>query len=131
LPYAALLPAWARNYQESVAPHPSPLPCLREAASAKAGERVGVRGSIHLAFGVGLEGSYMFGLGALGKMLILLGVFIIAIGVLLLIGEKIPWIGKLPGDIIIKKEKFTFYFPITTSIIISIILTLLFTLFRK
>ncbi|MGA2467597.1 MAG: DUF2905 domain-containing protein [Thermodesulfobacteriota bacterium] len=73
----------------------------------------------------------MFGLGALGKMLILLGVLIIVIGFLLLIGEKIPWIGKLPGDIIIRKEKFSFYFPITTCIIISIILTLLFTLFRK
>jgi len=73
----------------------------------------------------------MFGTGALGKMLILLGVFIIAIGVLLLVGEKIPWIGRLPGDIIIKRKKFTFYFPIVTSILISIILTLLFALFRK
>jgi hypothetical protein len=73
----------------------------------------------------------MFGMGPLGKMLILLGVFIILVGVLLLVGEKIPWIGRLPGDILIKKEKFTFYFPITTSILISIILTLLFTLFRK
>jgi hypothetical protein len=73
----------------------------------------------------------MFGVGALGKLLILIGVFVIAIGVFLLIGEKIPWIGKLPGDIIIKKERFTFYFPITTSIIISILLTLLFTVFRK
>jgi hypothetical protein len=73
----------------------------------------------------------MLGMGPLGKMLILLGVFIILVGVLLLVGDKIPWIGKLPGDILIKKEKFTFYFPITTSILISIILTLLFTLFRK
>jgi uncharacterized membrane protein YkgB len=73
----------------------------------------------------------MFGFGALGKMLILLGVVIIVIGLLLLVGEKIPWIGRLPGDIIIRKEKFTFYFPIATSILISIILTLLFTLFRK
>jgi len=73
----------------------------------------------------------MIGLGPLGKMLILLGVFIILIGLLLLIGEKIPWIGRLPGDIIIRKKNFTFYFPIVTSILISIILTLLFTLFRK
>jgi uncharacterized membrane protein YkgB len=73
----------------------------------------------------------MLGFGPLGKMLILLGVFIILIGLLLLIGEKIPWIGKLPGDIIIRKKNFTFYFPIVTSILISIILTLLFTLFRK
>jgi hypothetical protein len=73
----------------------------------------------------------MLGFGALGKFLILLGVFIILMGLLLLLGEKIPWIGRLPGDILIKKEKFTFYFPIATSILISIILTLLFTLFRK
>jgi hypothetical protein len=73
----------------------------------------------------------MFGLGALGKLLILLGVLIIVIGLLLLVGEKIPWVGKLPGDIIIKKERFTFYFPLATSILISIILTLLFALFRK
>jgi hypothetical protein len=73
----------------------------------------------------------MLGFGALGKLLILLGVFVILIGLLLLIGEKIPWIGRLPGDILIRKKNFTFYFPLTTSILISIILTLLFTLFRK
>jgi hypothetical protein len=73
----------------------------------------------------------MFGFGALGKLLILLGVVIMVIGFLLLVGEKIPWVGKLPGDIIIKREKFAFYFPIATSLLISIILTLLFTLFRK
>ena len=73
----------------------------------------------------------MFGLGALGKLLILFGVLIVVIGLLLLVGEKIPWVGRLPGDIIIKRERFTFYFPIVTSILVSIILTLLFTLFRK
>jgi hypothetical protein len=73
----------------------------------------------------------MIGLGPLGKMLILMGVFIVLIGVLLVIGEKIPWIGRLPGDIVIRKKNFTFYFPIVTSILISIILTLLFWLFRK
>jgi hypothetical protein len=69
--------------------------------------------------------------GILSKLLILIGVLIVVVGVLLLVGEKIPWIGKLPGDILIKKEKFAFYFPITTCILISILLTLLFTLFRK
>jgi hypothetical protein len=58
-----------------------------------------------------------------------LSVLIIVIGLLLLVGGKIPWIGRLPGDIIIKKEKFSFYFPITTSILISILLTFLFWLF--
>jgi len=71
------------------------------------------------------------GFGPLGKLLILLGVFIILVGLFLLLGEKIPWVGRLPGDIIIRKKNFTFYFPIVTSIIISIILTLLFALFRK
>jgi hypothetical protein len=73
----------------------------------------------------------MFGFGGVGKMLILLGVFIIVIGIFFVIGDKIPWIGRLPGDIIIRKEKFSFYFPIATCILLSIILTLLFTLFRK
>ena len=68
---------------------------------------------------------------AIGKMLIILGIILIIVGIGLLFGDKIPFIGKLPGDILIKKERFSFYFPITTSIIISIILTILFSLFRK
>jgi hypothetical protein len=73
----------------------------------------------------------MFGLGALGKLLILLGVFIVLMGLLLMVGDKIPWVGKLPGDIVIKKEKFTFYFPLATCILISLLITLFFALFRK
>ena len=73
----------------------------------------------------------MAGLGDLGKVLIIFGIVVAGIGVILLVGDKIPWIGRLPGDIMIKREKFTFYFPIVTCIIISIILTLLFSLFRK
>ena len=73
----------------------------------------------------------MFGFGPLGKMFILLGIFMIVLGLFLWLGDKIPWIGRLPGDILVKKEKFTFYFPIVTCIIMSIILTILFSLFRK
>ncbi len=73
----------------------------------------------------------MVGLGAFGKLLVLIGVFLILMGLLLMVGDKIPWLGRLPGDILIKKEKVTFYFPIVTCIIISILLTLLFSLFRK
>ena len=69
--------------------------------------------------------------GSLGKILIIIGAIIAGIGLLLILGNKIPWIGRLPGDIIIKRERFTFYFPLMTSIIISLILTLLFALFRK
>jgi len=67
----------------------------------------------------------------IGKMFIILGIILIVVGIAFLFGDKIPYIGKLPGDIYIKKERFSFYFPITTGIIISIILTILFSIFRK
>ncbi len=68
---------------------------------------------------------------ALGKMLIILGIIIILIGLGFIFADKIPYIGRLPGDIYVKRERWSFYFPITTSIIISIILTLIMWLFRK
>jgi len=70
-------------------------------------------------------------LAGLGKVLILIGLIIVIIGGGILLLPKIPWIGRLPGDIFYKGEKFSFYFPLTTSIIISIILTLLFSIFRR
>jgi len=70
-------------------------------------------------------------LSSLGKILIITGLAIAGIGVLLVLTPKVPWLGKLPGDILIKKDNFRFYFPITTCVIISIILTFLFYLFRK
>ena len=68
---------------------------------------------------------------SLGKILIIIGLAIAGIGVLLVLTPKIPWLGKLPGDILIKKDNFRFYFPLTTCIIVSLVLTLLFYLFRK
>jgi len=73
----------------------------------------------------------MLGFGDLGKVLIILGAVIVGIGVLLVVGDKIPWVGRLPGDIIIRKEKITFYFPIVTCLILSILLTIIFSLSRK
>ena len=67
----------------------------------------------------------------MGKMLIVMGIFLVIIGILMNTGLKIPWIGKLPGDILVRRENFSFYFPLTSCIIISIILTLLFYLFRR
>ncbi|RLB80407.1 MAG: DUF2905 domain-containing protein [Deltaproteobacteria bacterium] len=66
-----------------------------------------------------------------GKVLIIIGLVIAGIGILLVLTPNVPWLGKLPGDILIKKDNFKFYFPVTTCIIISIILTLLFYLFRR
>jgi len=68
---------------------------------------------------------------ALGKTLIVIGLVVAAIGVVLTLAGRIPWLGRLPGDIYIKRENFTFYFPLATSIIISIILTLVLWLFRR
>ncbi len=67
----------------------------------------------------------------LARLLIILGVIMLVIGLALLLLPKVPWLGRLPGDIVIKRENFTFYFPLATSIIISVILTLVLYLFRK
>ncbi len=66
------------------------------------------------------------GIHYIGKFLIIFGIVIVAVGALLLISGKIPWIGRLPGDIMIQKKNFTFYFPLATSILISVVLTFLF-----
>lgn len=67
----------------------------------------------------------------LGKMLIFFGLILAGLGVLLLVAPKLPWVGKLPGDIVYRGERVTFYFPLTTCILLSVILTLLFYLFRR
>jgi len=66
------------------------------------------------------------GIQYVAKFLIIFGLITILIGVVLLLFGKIPWFGKLPGDIIIQRRNFTFYFPLATSIILSIALTLIF-----
>jgi hypothetical protein len=68
---------------------------------------------------------------SLGKILLISGAFLIVIGLAITFWDKIPFLGKLPGDIIIKGKNFTFYFPIVTSIILSLILSLILYLFRK
>lgn len=64
----------------------------------------------------------------MGKMLVIIGLGIAAIGLLMTVG--IPF-GRLPGDIAIRRGNFAFYLPITTSIVVSILLTFLFALFRR
>ncbi|MGE4357741.1 MAG: DUF2905 domain-containing protein [Candidatus Omnitrophota bacterium] len=59
----------------------------------------------------------------LGKFFIIIGIILIGIGIILNLGGKIPWFGKFPGDIIIEKKNFSFYFPITTCFLLSIILS--------
>ncbi|MBI4491049.1 MAG: DUF2905 domain-containing protein [Deltaproteobacteria bacterium] len=66
-----------------------------------------------------------------GRVLVFLGVLLVVLGLIFSIGVKIPWLGQLPGDIYLKKEHFTFYFPLTTSLLLSLILTLVLYLFRR
>lgn len=66
---------------------------------------------------------------SLGKILILLGAVLVGVGLLVTFFDKIPFLGKLPGDIHVKRENFQFYFPITTSIVLSLLLSLVLWLF--
>jgi len=70
----------------------------------------------------------------MGKIIITFGIILILIGLFLSIGGKIPFINKLghlPGDIFIKRDNFVFYFPITTCVLISLVLFILFNIFRR
>ena len=67
----------------------------------------------------------------LGKLLIVIGIILILGGILVIYLPRIPFLGKLPGDILIKKGNFTFYMPLATSLIISIVLTVLLWIFRS
>jgi hypothetical protein len=80
--------------------------------------------------------------GWLGRMLILAGILLAALGGLLMLAGKIPglgesggWFGRLPGDLYIKRDNFTFYAPLTTGLIVSVVLSLLWfilsTLFKR
>jgi uncharacterized protein HemY len=66
----------------------------------------------------------MIDLSYIAKMIIFVGILITAIGVVFLFADKIPWLGKLPGDIYFQKKNFSLYFPITTCIILSILLSI-------
>lgn len=61
----------------------------------------------------------------LGKMLMIMGVVLLILGVSFYFFDKVPFLGKLPGDIVVRKKDFVFYFPIVTSIIISVVLTII------
>jgi hypothetical protein len=71
------------------------------------------------------------GLPDIGRVLIVAGVVLIILGLLLGVAGRVPWIGRLPGDIVIRRGSFTFYFPLATAILLSLILTLLFSLWRR
>jgi hypothetical protein len=70
-------------------------------------------------------------MNGLGRTLIYLGVVLIVMGLIFSFAGKLPWLGHLPGDIYIRRERFTFYFPLATCLLISIIVTLVLYFFRR
>ncbi len=69
--------------------------------------------------------------GGLGRFLVVAGLVIVAVGFTLLVAERVPWLGRLPGDIRIERGHWRFYVPLATSLLISLIVTILLNLFRR
>jgi hypothetical protein len=67
----------------------------------------------------------------LGRLLMIAGGALLLLGVVLTLGPRLPWLGRLPGDIVVERENFRFYFPLATSIVISILLSLVAALWRR
>jgi hypothetical protein len=67
----------------------------------------------------------------IGKLLLVFGLVIAAVGAVLLVVGRIPWVGRLPGDIYIQRGHWTFYFPLATSLLLSVALTLMFWLIGR
>ena len=74
----------------------------------------------------------MDALQTLGRMLVLMGLLIVIIGVLLLLAGRVPFLGRLPGDIVYQRGNFTLYIPLMTMLLLSLILTIILNLlFRR
>jgi hypothetical protein len=69
--------------------------------------------------------------GDLGRMLVILGAVIVAVGLVMMFADRIPFLGRLPGDIVIRRRNSTFYFPVVTMLVISVLLSLLLNLFSR
>ena len=67
----------------------------------------------------------------LGRALVIAGVVILVLGLLLTLGARVPGVGRLPGDIVYRKGNFTFYFPVVTCIVLSLVVTLLLRIVRR
>ena len=70
-------------------------------------------------------------MGDLGKFLIISGVVLVVAGLLVAAAGRIPWLGRLPGDIMVRRENFVFYFPLASCLLVSGVISLLVYLFRR
>jgi hypothetical protein len=68
---------------------------------------------------------------SMGRALVAAGVLLALVGLAVMFAGKIPGLGRLPGDIVVRRGSFTFYFPLVTCLLVSLLLTLLFSLFRR
>jgi hypothetical protein len=67
----------------------------------------------------------------LGRSLVVIGIVVAVVGVLLMLAGRVPWLGRLPGDIYLQRGNWSFYFPLMTSIVISVLLTVVFWLLGR
>ncbi len=67
----------------------------------------------------------------IGKLLIVAGIVLLIVGAFFVFSPKIPFLGRLPGDIMVKRENFTFYFPLASSILLSVLISLILYLIRR
>jgi hypothetical protein len=67
----------------------------------------------------------------IGRTLLVVGAVLFVIGLLLTVGARIPGLGRLPGDVVYRKGNFTFYFPLVTSLLLSLLLTAALAFFRR
>jgi hypothetical protein len=70
-------------------------------------------------------------MGGLGRLLILAGLVLVAVGLVVSFSSRIPWLGKLPGDFTFRFGGWTVYIPLATSLLLSLVLSLLSYLFRR
>jgi hypothetical protein len=73
----------------------------------------------------------MTALNDVGRALIVVGIALVVLGVALAFAGRLPWLGRLPGDIVIRRGGFTFYLPLGTCLLLSLVLTFLFSLWRR
>jgi hypothetical protein len=66
-----------------------------------------------------------------GKLLIMVGVLLVVVGIVVLFRPNIPWLGRLPGDIVIERGNTRIYFPVVTSLVVSVVMSLVMWIFRK
>lgn len=73
----------------------------------------------------------MTDLSSMGRMVLILGIVVVAMGALMLLAGRLPFLGRLPGDIAVQRGSWSFYFPLATSIVLSLVLTVVLNLFAR